>query len=205
MKEVAREEVQPSPQGKHVTHVGPEDPTTFGPFDQLWTPQIENICWCFFKEYDYEVSMPLSEQMLNNKLAAYVANPADRSSRQLVAEPTSGKRSAFFIIGNNVHWRTILIDARSKEILTWDPYGTCFQSASDQELLRNLDSAFQGFRRRHLFVALQPRMDVVNCGVWTCEMSRMFCKFIQLRDSGGAVLEIQSFSDSVSQEIPANG
>jgi hypothetical protein len=205
MKEVAREEVQPPPRGKHVTHIGPEDPTVFGPFDQLWTPHIENICWAFFKEHGYQVSMPLSEALLDDKLAAYIANHEGRSTRRLIAEPASGKRSAFFVIGDNVHWNPVLVDVCRKEILTWDPYGNPFQSASDGELLRKLDTAFQGFRRRHLFVALQSRTDVVNCGVWACEMARMFNAFIKLRDSGSDVGEGQSFCDWVSQEIPAKG
>lgn len=90
-----------------------------------------------------------------------------------------GTMNPSFVIGDDIHWRVICIDASRQVIYTLDPYGT--RNGFPHAVSKALVSAFRPYGKwtvQNSRVPLQESTDAMNCGVWAIYIVLMWEEFL---------------------------
>ena len=71
------------------------------------------------------------------------------------------------VVGDDIHWRVILTDARSQTVVFIDPFGSCFLQDIIAAIKTFYDNEQPGsWQYKEWTTRLQQRGDTWNCGIW---------------------------------------
>ncbi len=83
----------------------------------------------------------------------------------------------YVVVGDQRHWRIVLIDGTNREIYTYDPYGTGFPTRLKNALQQATDNT--GLPWTHKDVQYRLQNDSHNCGIWVLFLAHTWIQYVE--------------------------